>query len=239
MTKTRNAAITTALIATLAVLPMLGGAAQPTHQVDDAHHGFGDVGLWSQMLEGSARDQWQKPDEVIKNLNLKPGDVIADIGAGTGYFTRRFALAVGPRGKALGLDIEASMVEHMRQEARRLNLSNYEARLVKPDDPGLEPHSVDIVFLSNTYHHISNRVEYFRKLAKSLRPNGRIVIVDFYRKPQPVGPPPEQKVSKDTIIEELRHAAYRLTRSLNFLPYQYFLEFGRSGKPPLTGYRTE
>lgn len=154
--------------------------------------------------------------------------MIADIGAGTGYFMRRFALAVGPQGKALGLEIEASMVEHMRQEARRLNLTNYEARLVKLDDPGLPPQSVDVIFLSNTYHHINDRVNYFRKFSKSLKLNGRIVIVDFYRKPLPVGPRPlEQKVSEETIIKELGQAGYRLIRSLNFLPYQYFLEFGR------------
>ena len=224
---TKAVSISAALFILLSVLSTLGRAAQPTHQVDDAHHGFGDVDQWSQILEGSERDQWQKPDEVIKNLNLEPGDVIADMGAGTGYFTRRFALAVGPQGKALGLEIEAAMVEHMRQEARRLNLTNYEPRLVKPDGPGLGPQSVDVIFLSNTYHHISNRVEYFRKLSKSLKPNGRIVIVDFYRKPQPVGPPLEQKVSQETIIKELRQAGYRLTRSLGFLPYQYFLEFAR------------
>src|SRR3990170_950992 len=219
---TKAVSISAALFIVLSVLSNLGRAAQPTHQVDDAHHGFGDVGVWAEMLEGSERDQWQKPEEVIKNLDLKPGDVIGDIGAGTGYFTRRFALAVGPQGKALGLEIEAAMVEHMRQEARRLNLTNYEPRLVKPDGPGLGPQSVDVIFLSNTYHHISNRVEYFRKLSKSLKPNGRIVIVDFYRKPQPVGPPLEQKVSEETIIKELEEAGYRLTRSLDFLPYQYF-----------------
>lgn len=216
-----------ALILALSTFAVMGLAAQPKPQVDDAHHGFGDVGQWSQMLEGPERDRWQKPEEVIKHLNLKSGDVIADIGAGTGYFTRRFALAVGPQGKALGLEVESSMVEHMRQEARRLNLTNYEPRLVKPEDPGLEPQSVDVIFLSNVYHHISNRVDYFRKLSTSLKRNGRIVIVDFYRKPQPVGPPVEQKVSEETIIKELRQAGYRLTRSLSFLPYQYFLEFAR------------
>jgi len=223
----KKIALGVALLASLSILPMLGGAAQPKHQADDAQHGFGDVGLWSQILEGSGRDQWQKPDEVIKQLNLRPGDVVADIGAGTGYFTRRFALAVGPQGKALGLEIEPSMVEHMRQEARRLNLTNYEAHLVKPDDPGLEPRSVDLIFLSNAYHHIGNRVDYFRRLSKSLKAEGRIVIVDFYQKPLPIGPRAlEHKVSEETIIKELRQAGYRLIRSLGFLPYQYFLEFG-------------
>ncbi|MBI2999359.1 MAG: class I SAM-dependent methyltransferase [Deltaproteobacteria bacterium] len=225
---TKASSFSAALFIVLSVLSIPGRAAQPTHQVDDAHHGFGDVGVWAEMLEGSERDQWQKPEEVIKNLDLKPGDVIGDIGAGTGYFTRRFALAVGPQGKALGLEIEAAMVEHMRQEARRLNLTNYEPRLVKPDGPGLGPQSVDVIFLSDTYHHISNRVDYFRKLSKSLKPNGRVVIVDFYQRPLPVGPQAlEDKVSEETIIKELGQAGYRLIRSLDFLPYQYFLEFGR------------
>ncbi|MBI1995464.1 MAG: class I SAM-dependent methyltransferase [Deltaproteobacteria bacterium] len=219
--------IRAAFIVGLFIVPTPSRAAQSTHRVDDAHHGFSDVGRWSQILEGAERDQWQQPDEVMKHLNLKPGDVIADIGAGTGYFTRRFALAVGPQGRALGLEIEASMVEHMKQEARKLNLTNYEARLVKPDGPGLEPRSVDVVFLSDAYHHISNRVDYFRKLSRSLKPNGRIVIVDFYKRPLPVGPEAvEDKVSEETVIEELRQAGYRLRKSLNFLPYQYFLEFG-------------
>jgi len=118
------------------------------------------------------------------------------------------------------------MVELMKQDARKLNLANYEARLVKPDGPGLEPQSVDVIFLSDTYHHLSNRVGYFRNLSKSLKPNGRIVIVDFYKRPLPVGPEAvEDKVSEETIIEELRQAGYRLRKSMNFLPYQYFLEF--------------
>src|SRR3990170_8276453 len=100
--------ISAAFIVALFNVPTPGRSAESTHQVDDAHHGFSDVGRWSQILEGAERDQWQQPDEVIKHLNLKPGDVIADIGAGTGYFTRRLALAVGPQGKALGLEIEAS-----------------------------------------------------------------------------------------------------------------------------------
>jgi ubiquinone/menaquinone biosynthesis C-methylase UbiE len=217
------------LIIGLSLVPVAGRTAQSTHHMDGSHHGFSDsdVDLWGPMLEGAERDQWQKPDEVIKQLNLKPGNVIADIGAGTGYFTRRFALAVGPQGRALGLDVEASMVEHMRQDARKLNLTNYEARVVKPDDSGLEPRSVDVVFFSDTYHHISDRVDYFTKLSKSLKPNGRVVIVDFYQKPLPVGPQAlEDKVSERTVIKEIGQAGYRLIRSLDFLPYQYFLEFG-------------
>ena len=172
------------------------------------------------------RDSWQKPDEVMKSLNLKPGDVIADIGAGTGYFTRRFAKAVSPGGQALGLEIVSSNVESMKRDADRLGLDTYKARLVEPDDPGFEPGSVDIVFLCDAYHHLRNRVEYFKKVSRGLKKDGRVVIVDFYNKRMAVGPPPSHTVAKSVVLEEMKAAGYKLLNDKDFLSYQYYLEFG-------------
>jgi ubiquinone/menaquinone biosynthesis C-methylase UbiE len=172
------------------------------------------------------RDSWQKPDEVMKSLNLKPGDVIADIGAGTGYFTRRFAKAVSPGGQALGLEIVSSNVESMKRDADRLGLDTYKARLVEPDDPGFEPGSVDIVFLCDAYHHLRNRVEYFKKVSRGLKKDGRVVIVDFYNKRMAVGPPPSHTVAKAVVLEEMKAAGYKLLNDKDFLSYQYYLEFG-------------
>jgi len=172
------------------------------------------------------RDSWQKPDEVMKSLNLKPGDVIADIGAGTGYFTRRFAKAVSPGGQALGLEIVSSNVESMKRDADRLGLDTYVARLVEPEDPGLEPGSVDIVFLCDAYHHLRNRVEYFKKVSRGLKKDGRVVIVDFYNKRMAVGPPPSHTVAKAVVLEEMKAAGYKLLNDKDFLSYQYYLEFG-------------
>ena len=191
-----------------------------------AQHSFNDVDRWVKRFESPQRARWQKPDEVVAKMNLKPGDVVADIGAGTGYFTRRFARAVGPNGLALGLDIAPNMVKYMKDDARRLGLKNYQARVVKPDDPELPEHSVDVIFMCDTYHHIQNRVKYLRNLQKALKPGGRIIIVDFYKdKDIPVGPPPRIRVSKKQVIGEFAEAGYRLNRDLDFLPYQYFLEF--------------
>jgi len=186
---------------------------------------FDDIQMWVNAFEDPDRHLWQKPEEVIKKMNIRLNDVIADIGAGTGYFTRRFAFAA-LTGKAVGLDIEPSMVRYMKEDAKKLGLKNYEARVVKTDDSELGNNTVDIVFLCDTYHHIDNRVEYFSKVASSLKKGGRLVIVDFYKKELPYGPPPAHKLAKEIVISELEEAGYKLLRSHDFLPYQYFLEFG-------------
>lgn len=220
--------MTTALIFAVIVLlyPLTGCTLQPAEKHTVPEIRFNDVEKWVKRFEDPKRLEWQKPDEVVRKLRLKPGDVVADIGAGTGYFTRRFARAVGPEGRALGLDIETSLVNYMKEDARKFNLKNYEARVVKPDDPELPPQSVNVVFLCNTYHHIDNRVDYFKNVSKALKPGGRVVIVDFYKKKLPVGPRPHHKLSQKAVRKELQKAGYRLIRSHDFLPYQYFLEFG-------------
>jgi arsenite methyltransferase len=172
------------------------------------------------------RDNWQKPDEVVNSLNLAPGDVIADIGAGDGYFTRRFARAVGPGGLALGLEVSSSRVESMKRDADRLGLENYIAKLVETDDPGFDPGSVDVVFLCNAYHHLRNRVDYFKTVAGGLKKDGRVVIVDFYNKRMTVGPPPSHTLSREVVLEEMKAAGYQLLSDRDFLEYQYYLEFG-------------
>lgn len=216
--------IITVLVISMFLFLSVSCNGQRTHQVPQ--YRFDDIERWVRAFEDPQRDEWQKPDKVVESLNIKNGDVIADIGAGTGYFTRRFAVATGPDGKALGLDIEKSMVHYMKEDARKLDLPNYEARVVKPDNPALDDNTVDIIFLCNTYHHIQNRVEYFRKASTSLKPGGRLVIVDFYKRELPYGPPPEHKLSRERVISELKQAGYRLQKTWDFLPYQYFLEFG-------------
>ena len=190
-----------------------------------AHHGFGDVAHWAGVFESPDRARWQKPDEVVQALDLKPGQTVIDIGAGTGYFARRFAKAVAPSGEAFGLDIEPAMIDYMKADAEKQGLKNYHARLVKPDDPGLGPHSADVVFFCDTLHHMDDRVAYFRKLASALKPGGRVIVIDFKKKALPVGPPPGDKLSREEVVAEFHNAGYRLVRDHDFLPYQYFFEF--------------
>jgi kynurenine formamidase/SAM-dependent methyltransferase len=172
--------------------------------------------------EEPGRDEWQKPDEVVKALALPEDAVTVDVGVGSGYFARRLAKAT-PRGKAIGLDIEATFVEHVNAQAKELALPNLEARLVAPDDPGLAPASVDLVLIVDTYHHLGDRKAYLGKLKAALKPGGRIAIIDF-KKDSKMGPPAEHKLSKEAVIEEARATGFELGSDHDLLPEQYFIE---------------
>jgi ubiquinone/menaquinone biosynthesis C-methylase UbiE len=164
-------------VITLMAVLLLAHAPRAQEHALTAHHGFGDVAHWTSVFESADRAKWQKPDGVVRALNLKPGQTVIDIGAGSGYFTRRFAKAVGPSGTVIGLDVE--MVDYMKTDARKLGLQNYHARVVKADDPELSPNSADVIFFCDTLHHVDERLAYLRKLAPALKPGGRIAVVDF------------------------------------------------------------
>ena len=188
-----------------------------THQ-----HSFGDAEKWAKIFDDPKRDAWQKPHEVIQALKLKPDAVIADIGAGTGYFAVRFAHMV-PRGKVYAVDTEAGMVKHLAERAKREGLTNLSAVTGKPDDPRL-PEKADVIVLVDVYHHIEGRESYFRRLQQSLRLGGRIAIIDF-RLDSPQGPPRSARIAPERVKSELDRAGYRLVEEHGFLPNQYFLVF--------------
>lgn len=182
-----------------------------------------EPGRATQMNAGQrGRDDWQKPDEVLQAMQVQPGQVIVDIGAGNGYFTWRFAEAVGPTGKAIGVDSDAAAVRNMMADAKRRDLTNYEARLVPADDPQLAPNSVDVIFLCDAYHEINDRVAYFTRVKAALRAGGRLVIIDFVRTQQNNA----HSSRKEDVVSELQQAGYRLTKELDLLlPRQMFLTF--------------
>ena len=140
------------------------------------------------MLEDPSRDEWQKPHDVVMALNLKPTETIADIGAGTGYFARRFTHHAG---KVYAVDIDAKLLAIAGKDAP----ANLETVLAAPDDPRLPDRSIDTVFFCEVLHHIENRPAYYARIAKALRPGGRIVVIDFVKKEVPVGPTPGMKIS--------------------------------------------
>lgn len=202
-----------------AVFLLLGTACfgQTAHQ---QHHPPQSAREYASHLESSDRADWQQPGKVIEALALRPDEVVADIGAGTGYFSRRIAPHVS---KVLAVDIE----EDLLQQTAESSPGNVETVLATPADPKLSDASVDTIFICNVLHHIHGREEYYEKLAAALRPGGRIVVLEFHKKELPVGPPPSMKLAEDELVAELDAAGFREVKSHDFLPYQYFLEFQR------------
>jgi predicted methyltransferase len=212
-----------------ALLPLhAAGQGKPT-TMEEMHKLHQDSKAYIAMLEDPARDAYQKPHEVLMALGLKEGERIADIGAGSGYFALRFAQHVGTTGRVLAVDINPDMVVHLNQRIRDASLDNVRTILALPGDPLLAPASVDRVFICETWHHIDGRPQYLALLKKALKPGGQVVIIDFHKKPTPGGPPPEMRVSRETVLEEFSQAGFRLVKEHAFLPYQYFLVFAPAG----------
>jgi len=133
---------------------------------------------WITRLERPERIPGLKIDEVVKCLQLKPGDVVADIGAGTGAYTIPFAKAVAPTGRALGVDIHQDLLDYINEKARLENLSNLQTILAKLDDPNLPKGLVDVAFFNDVFHNMNDREAYLKVLSTSLKPTGRIVIIE-------------------------------------------------------------
>ena len=188
-----------------------------THQ-----HSFSGAEQWAHVFDDPKRDDWQKPHEVIQALALKPDAVIADIGSGTGYFAARFANMV-PDGRVYGVDIEPDMVKYLAERAKREKLDNVIAIAGTPEDPRI-PEKADLILMVDVFHHIEERERYLRKLRASLKPGGRIAIIDF-RLDSPEGPPKAARIAPGRVISELKAAGYTLATQHRFLPNQYFLVF--------------
>jgi ubiquinone/menaquinone biosynthesis C-methylase UbiE len=173
--------------------------------------------------EGGNRDSWQKPEEVIRALALKSGDRVADLGSGSGYFTFRLAQAVGSAGKVYAVDVDEGLNRDVAARAKREGYGNIEVVLAEPDDPRLPESGVDLIFSSNTYHHLENRVRYFGALRKTLRRGGRVAIIDFTREGwiQSLG----HYTLPEEIKREMSEAGYELQRDHDFLTKQSFLIF--------------
>jgi SAM-dependent methyltransferase len=195
-----------------------------THQ-----HGFEGAEQWARMFDDPARDAWQKPHEVIQALRLPADAAVADIGAGTGYFTVRIA-HMTPAGRVYAVDIEPDMIKYLSERARKANLPNVTPLLGKADDPML-PAPVDLALVVDTYHHIEAREDYFRRLKNHLKPAGQVAIIDFTAA-SPIGPPVNERLAAADVRKEMTRAGYALAAEYDFLPNQYFLVFRQDGASP-------
>ena len=207
--------------------PHQGQAPAPVSSQQPGHgahmeHRFDDPERYARSFDDPARDAWQMPDRVIDALALAPGHVVADLGAGTGYFTVRLARAAA-RPKVYAVDIERAMVDYITQRSAKEGLKQVVAVQGTATTANL-PEPVDVVLVVDTYHHIPNRPAYFRALRKSMKPSGRLAIIDF-RKGAPSGPPEEFRFTPEQITAELKQAGFSLQTQHDFLPRQLFLVY--------------
>lgn len=202
----------------------------PTHGggdvARDRHGNPVDLAAYLARLESPERAAWQKPDELVAALRLRPGAVAADVGAGPGYFTLRLARAVGPGGTVYGLDVDPRMTDLLAERARAAGLANVVAVLA-PGGDGLPPQACDLILLVNAFHHFPDGAGYLARLAGALRPGGRLALVDFHEGELPVGPPPEHRVTRARIDAAVAAAGLRVAEELTLLPYQHVLLLSR------------
>ncbi|HEY5895966.1 MAG TPA: class I SAM-dependent methyltransferase [Burkholderiales bacterium] len=191
----------------------------------DHQHSFKDAEQWAHVFDDPSRDGWQKPHQVIQALELAPDAVVADIGAGTGYFSARLSRML-PKGKVYAVDVEPGMVRHLVSRAKREKLLNVTAVQATPDEARL-PEKIDLALFVDVYHHIDDRRRYFEDLRRALKPGGRVAIIDFTMDSD-LGPPPRARVPRAQVARELAAAGYVLADEPDFLPNQYFLIFTAS-----------
>ena len=192
------------------------------HQMHRLHR---DPKSYIEALEDPKRDAYQKPREVMTALGLKSGEIIADIGAGSGYFTFRLAQPVGDKGRIYAVDVSPDMILHINRRVRELKATNVVSILADPDDPLLLDASIDRFFFSDSWHHIEAQTKYLSLVKRMLKPGGEVVMIDFHKKDLPVGPPLQMKIAREDVIRQMETNGFRLAKEHTFLPYQYFLVF--------------
>lgn len=208
-----------------AVAPAAGQTVSDQH---DAHRLHQNPSAYIAALEDPERDGYQKPHEVLQALAVKEGEVIADIGAGSGYFTMRLARHVGAAGRVYAVDVSPDMIRHLHARVRDAGLLNVSPILAPPDDP-LLPQPVDRFLIVDVWHHIEDQAGYLARMKKLLKPGGQVVMIDFHKRELPVGPPVTMKIAREDLIRQMTANGFRLAAEHTFLPYQYFLVFTSAG----------
>ena len=182
-----------------------------------------DLGL----LEAPDRDLWQRPDQIMDAMAIADASVVADIGAGSGWFTVRLARRVGPQGLVYAEDVQKEMLNAISRRVGREGFNNVKQVLGLKNDPRLPGASLDAVLIVDAYHEIEDRVSMLSNLARALKPQGRIGVIDFRLEGTGPGPEADERVSPDIVVKDANQAGLRLLRQETFLPFQYFLIFGK------------
>ena len=219
MSNPKTALCATAITLTVWIPTAAAQAPKDQHEMHGLHT---DSAAYIKALEDPKRDAYQKPHEVMEALALKPGEVVADIGSGSGYFTFRLAQHVGPTGRVYAVDINKDMMAHLEKRMRELKVTNVTPILARPDDP-LLPQPVDRFLIVDVWHHIEDQPGYLAGMKKKLKPGGQVVMIDFHKTDLPVGPPAEMKIAREDLLKQMQANGFELAQEHTFLPYQYFM----------------
>lgn len=176
-----------------------------------------------EMFEDESRAEWQMVDQVIEAIGLHEGDDVADIGGGSGYFSRPIAKKVGKSGIVYCCDFATKLLDFLQEKTKDEGLDNIVTVYAAEDRTMLPPKSIDAAFVCDTNHHIENRVEYYKRLQSVLRPGGKVVIIDWHKRDQKIGPPASHNLAQEIVTQEMQDAGYELLKEETFLTYQYFL----------------
>ena len=202
--------------------PLAKAGVDPSHMKP-----FADTEAYIAHLERPDRAVWQKPDAVVAALHLGGAETVFDLGAGSGYFSFRFARAV-PKGKVVAADTDPEMVRHIHHVAMQDSVANVEATVITVDDPAVTP-DADVVFLCDVLHHVADRPTWMAKLFHEMKPGARLVIIEFKEGDLPQGPPAAMKLSHDEIVKLATDAGLTAdSEQPELLPYQLFLVFRKA-----------
>src|SRR5262245_7341868 len=174
-----------------------------------------------------ARKKWQQPAKLVRALGLRPGQTVAEIGAGPGYFTPRLARAVGPSGHVFAVDPEAQVLDVLRSRLARAGVKNVTPVLGRDDDPLIPRGRCQVAVIINAYHHIHGAPRFLRRLVSALPRNARVINVDWNEDSE-FGPPPRRRIPRTRFLRDARRAGLRLVADRPVLPHQYFLELRRA-----------
>ena len=195
----------------------------------DTLHPFAETEKYIEFLERADRAAWQKPDVVVAALHLAGSETLVDVGAGSGYFSFRFAKAL-PKGKVIATDIDPEMIRHMHHKVLTDGIANVKVVLTDPKDPRIDP-AADVVFVCDVVHHVEGREAWLRKLSSEMKPGAKLVVIEFKEGKLPEGPPEAVKIPKAKLVSMLESAGFSLQADRpELLPYQTFLTFTKPAK---------
>jgi len=186
-----------------------------------------NVTQWSGVFERDGREIWDRRDDILANLRLQPGQRVADIGAGTGFFSVMMARTVGPTGRVYAVDIAPNFVDATVKRARTQGLGNVIGVVNDARSVQLPPDSIDLAFLSDTYHHFEYPRSTLRSIHQALAPGGEMVVIDFHRIPGQSHPwvLGHVRAGEQQFRAEIEEAGFELVERLDFMRSQYYLRF--------------